>query len=257
MLGATTVAGVLIMACPAMADVKVEPASVPQGSGQNMHFKVTNTGSCAISKVKLLLPPDQPTAEVFPLSVSDWGPMLTPLKLTTPLTSIHNGAPVTETASAVTWTAVKGKELAPGKTADLPVGLGPLPTTSTMTFKLEQTCADGKAGPAIPPVTLTLTPAAPGEATGGGHHGGGAQAAPATDDDAYYEALIEANDGPGFWTYAGWALAALGLAAVLVLLLRRRSSTPVEEAPAEEEKEPVTAGAPRVTSWRYQDKPEE
>jgi hypothetical protein len=271
-LAATTVAGVLTVAGPAMADVKVQPASVPQGSGQNVTFQVTNTGKCVVSRVKLVLPADQPIAEVYPLSVDDWAPMLTPLTLTTPLTSIHNGSPVTETASAVTWVAVKGKELAPGRTAGLPVALGPLPTTSSMSFKLEQTCADGKAGPAVPPVTLALTPAEPGQATGHSGHGGGATAPGGTsggttaEDDAQFAALIDAaDDGPGFWTYAGWVLAVVGLAAALVMLLRgRRATAPDAGEPAvddedevDDDKDPVGAGAaPRVTSWRYQDKPE-
>lgn len=258
------------MAGPAMADVKVEPASAPQGSGQNVHFQFTNTSSCTVNKVKMLMPADTPVAEVFPLSNEGWAPLITPLKLTTPLTSVHNGAPVTETASAVTWIAMKGHEVAPGKTDDLAVALGPLPTTSSMRFTLEQTCTDGKAGPAIPAVSLALTPAAPGQTSGHGGHGdtGGATQGGGTsaEDDATFQALIDAqDDGLGFWTYAGWVVGLLALGAVAVLLLRNRRR-PEDEAgddaqdepedEAGEEKEPVAAGAPRVTSWRYQDGPD-
>jgi hypothetical protein len=259
-LTATTVAGVLSMACPAMADVKVEPASAPQGSGQNVHFQFTNTAQCAVNKVKLTMPKDNPVAEVFPLSNESWAPLITPLKLNTPLTSIHNGSPVTETASAITWIAVKGQELAPGKSADLAVALGPLPTVSSMNFTLEQTCAGGKAGPAVPPVTLALTPAEPGQAAG--HHGGAGGATQQGDgtsaDDETFEALLAASDdGPGFWTYAGWVVGLIALAAVAVLLLRgrRRPETEAVEAEEEEEKEPVAVGAPKVTSWSYKDGP--
>lgn len=264
MLAATTVAGVLTMAGPAMADVAVEPPSAPQGSGQNIHFKVTNTGKSAMTKVKLVLPADNPVAEVFPLSNEDWAPLITPLALKTPLTSIHNGTPVTETAGAVTWIAVRGKALAPGKTADLAVALGPLPTTSTMSFTLQPTYADGKPGPVLPPVSLSLTPAQPGQATGHGGHGGttGQQGDQATDDATFEALLAAADDGPGFWTYAGWTIAGLCLAAMAVLLLRRKRTAPAEatgddaadDEPADD-KEPVTAGAPRVTSWSYRDGP--
>ncbi|MFG1604531.1 DUF1775 domain-containing protein [Actinoplanes sp. NPDC049265] len=262
-LAAATVAGVLTVAGPAMADVKVEPASAPQGSGQNVHFQFTNTAGCTVSRVKLLLPKDTPIAEVFPLSNENWAPDLTPLKLTTPLTSIHNGSPVTETASAVTWIAMKGHELAPGKADDLAVALGPLPTTSSMSFGLEQTCTDGKAGPAIPNVSLALTPALPGQESGHAGHGGTTTGTDdsSAEDAATFQALIDAqDDGPGFWTYAGWVVGLLALGGIAVLLLRgRRRSEPADEVAedeAGEEKEPVAAGAPRVTSWSYQDGPE-
>jgi hypothetical protein len=269
-LAATTVAGVLTMAGPALADVKVEPASAPQGSGQNVHFQYTNTASCTVSRVKLVMPKDTPVAEVFPLSNENWAPQITPLKLTTPLTSIHSGTPVTETASAITWIAMKGRELAPGRSDDLAVALGPLPTTSSMTFGLEQICTDGKAGPAVPNVSLALTPALPGQTSGHAGHGGAGgtttqEGDTSAEDAATFEALIDAqDDGPGFWTYAGWVVGLLALGAVAYLLLRGRR-TPSEvagDAPVEDEngdgdeKEPVTAGAPRVTSWSYQDKPE-
>jgi uncharacterized protein YcnI len=105
-LAAAITAGVLGMAAPAMADVSIDPPSAPQGSGANVHFKVTNTGQSPITRVKLIMPADTPVAEVFPLSVDNWAPQITPLKLSTPLTSIHAGTPVTETAAAITWIAV-------------------------------------------------------------------------------------------------------------------------------------------------------
>jgi hypothetical protein len=253
-LAATTVAGVLTMACPAMADVAVDPPSAPQGSGQNVSFTVTNTGTSPITQVKLVLPRDTPVAEVFPLSVDDWAPRITQMKLATPLTSAHNGTPVTETAGSITWIAMPGKALTPGKSAELAVALGPLPATNSMTFTFQATYADGKPGPALPPAALRLTPAVAGGQPGHTGHGGTAQQGP---DAATLAALADAaDDGPGFWSIAGWVLAGLALAAAAVLLIRgRRLAEPAEE-PAEEAKEPVAAGTPRVTSWSYRDAPE-
>ena len=259
-LAATVTAGVLATAGPALADVTVSPASAVQGGAENVHFTVTNTGTSPITRVKLVLPADTPIAEVFPLSVDDWAPQITPLKLATPLTTIHSGAPVTETASAVTWIAVGG-DLAPGESADLPVALGPLPTTSTMTFTLEPTYAGGKPGPALPPVVLKLAPAT-GAATGGhgGTHGGGAAGPAGAGADAeLFAALTEqADDGPGFWSVAGWVLAGLAAAAAGVLLHRgrhRAEPTEDDEPQDEEPKEPVGAGVATVTSWSYRDGP--
>ena len=132
-----------------------------------------------------------------------------------------------------------------------------------MNFTLEQTCAGGKAGPVVPPVTLALTPAEPGQAPGHLGHGGAGGATQgdgtSAEDDATFEALLAADDGPGFWTYAGWVVGLIALAAVAVLLLRGRRKPEDEAVEAEEEqdKEPVAAGAPRVTSWSYKDGPAE
>ena len=117
-LAAAITAGVLGMAAPAMADVSIDPPSAPQGSGANVHFKVTNTGPSPITRVKLVLPADTPVAEVFPLSVDNWAPQITPLKLSTPLTSIHAGTPVTETAAADHLD--RGQRARPSPPADRP-----------------------------------------------------------------------------------------------------------------------------------------
>lgn len=262
-LAAAITAGVLGMAAPAMADVSIDPPSAPQGSGANVHFKVTNTGQSPITRVKLVMPADTPVAEVFPLSVDNWAPQITPLKLSTPLTSIHAGTPVTETAAAITWIAVKGRALAPGTTADLAVALGPLPLTSQMTFHLEPTYASG-TGPALKPVQLTLTEAAPGAATGHTTHGGGTATEPATgsEDAAFAAVVAQADQGPGFWSIAGWIVAALAVAGAAVAMLRgrHRAAESGDEEPDDdesgddeasgEEQEPVTAGA-KASSWRY------
>ena len=256
-LAAAVTAGVLATAGPALADVTVSPASAEQGSGANVHFTVTNPGTSPITRVKLVLPADTPVAEVFPLSVDDWAPQITPLTLTTPLTSTHGGSPVTETASAITWIAVGG-DLAPGESADLPVALGPLPATSTMRFTLEPTYADGKPGPALPPATLTLTPAT--GAAAGGHTAHGQPAGGTSDTDAAtFAALVyQAGGGPRFWSVAGSVLAGLAAAAAAGLLIRgrhRAEPTEDDEPRDEEPKEPVGAGAARVTSWSYRDGP--
>ena len=124
MLAAAVAAGVLGAASPAAADVTVSPPSAPQGSGANVTFTVTNTAPSAITKVKLRLPADLPVAEVYPLSVDDWAPQITNRKLDTPLTSIHAGRRSPRPPRTITWIAMPGKALAPGKSADLAVALG-------------------------------------------------------------------------------------------------------------------------------------
>jgi hypothetical protein len=264
-LAALAAAGVLGTAGPALADVTISPPSAPQGSGQNLHLAVKNTSTSPITKVKLVIPAETPVAEVFPLSVDDWAPQIEMTKLDTPLTSIHGGDPVTQTAASITWIAVNGP-LAPGRSADLAVALGPLPTTSSMTFTVVPTYSSGKVGPAMPPATLRLTTAQPAAAPGHGGHAG--TAGTAADDAAFAAVVAQADDGPGVWSIAGWVVAGLALAGAAWLALRARRAG-IEEEPAdgadradgddpadgdEKAEEPVAAGA-RITTWSYRDGP--
>ncbi|MEV4704205.1 DUF1775 domain-containing protein [Actinoplanes sp. NPDC049316] len=263
-LAATVAAGVLGFAAPAAADVTVSPPSVPQGSGQNLAFTVTNTAASSITRLKLVLPPDLPVAEVYPLSVDDWAPQIENRKVDAPLTPIHGGDPVTETAASITWIAMPGKALPPGESADLTVAMGPMPTTgSRMSFTVQPTYADPAKGVPMPPVALTLTPAAPGqEAAGHSAHGTTGAEGTSDADAATFAALAAAaDDGPGFWTIGGWVVAGLALAAGAVAVLRSRRRPAAEPQTGEQDeheaKELATAGAPRVTAWSYRDGPQE
>ncbi len=72
-LAATVTAAALTTGGPALADVTVEPPSAVQGEGANVHFTVTNPGTSPITRVKLMLPADNPVAEVVPLPCSALG----------------------------------------------------------------------------------------------------------------------------------------------------------------------------------------
>jgi hypothetical protein len=271
-LTAAAAAAVLGTAAPALADATVSPSSAPQGSGANLTFRVTNTEQSPITRVKLLLPVDSPIAEVYPLSVDDWAPQITNRKLQTPLATIHGGTPATETAADITWIAMPGKSLAPGKSADLSVAVGPLPTLSQMQFTIQATYANGSAGAAMPPVSLALTPAtAEDQAAAHAGHAGAATTAPGSGssaaDDSAFAAVVAANQGPSLWSIAGWVIAGLAGVGAIVMAFRRRKGEeteapgdPAESAdPAEsdEPKETVGAGAAKVTSWSYRDRPDE
>jgi hypothetical protein len=214
---------------------------------------VTNTAKSPITKVKLMLPADLPVAEAYPLSNDNWAPQITHRPLDAPMNGIH-GEAITDAASDITWIAMPGKALAPGKSAELTVAMGPMPATSQMSFTVQPTYADPAKGAPMPPAVLTLTPAVPGQeaATHGGHSGTGT----ATDPDAAtFQALIDAaDDGPGFWTIAGWVVAALVAAAGVVAVLRaRRRPGALPEAAHEEEKELVGAAPAKPSNWRYQE----
>jgi uncharacterized protein YcnI len=264
-------AGALAAAGPAMADVSVSPPSAAQTTGANITFHVTNTGDSAMTRVKVALPPDTAVAEIYPLSVPDWAPQLTQRHLATPLDTIHGGTPVTEATDTITWIAMPGKAIAPHGSADLSVALGPLPTTTSMTFMVTATYADGKPGPAIPPAVLQLTPATAQElqAAHAGHDDAtGTDTTGATDPDAalFAKTVDQADSGPSWWSILGWVAAAALAAIAFVMIMRNRRRTDGDEDEddaadepvaaedrADEKKEPVAAGKVRASSWRYQD----
>ena len=270
-------AGALAMAAPAMADVSINPPSAAQTTGANLVFHVTNTGTSPMIKVQIALPADSAVAELYPLSVPDFAPEITQKQLATPLNTIHGGAPATASASAITWIAMPGKSIKPGASADLPVTLGPLPTTTSMDFLVTATYADGKPGPAIPPAVLALTPATAeqlAEAHAGHDTGDGT---PTADPDAalFAQTVAQADNGPSWWSILGW-VAAAALAAIAIVLImrnRRRGAADGDDqdgddqdgpdgdesaVPADAGAEPVAAGAKlRASSWRYQDSPDD
>lgn len=246
-----TAAGVLgVTAGPAFADVTVSPASVPQGSGQNLTYHYVNEGTLPVSEVTLLVPPDSPIAEVYPLSVDDWAPKIDYQQLTEPLKTIHGGTPVTQAPKSITWIAVAGKEIAPGGAADLSVALGPLPTLSSLKFSLTGKYTDGKAAPAMT-ADLTLTPDPDGSVAAAGHaaHGTGTDTTTTSEDQIFADAVNAAqNDrGASVLSLLGWVVAALALlgAGWIVLRNRHRASEEPDEPPTPEDEstEPAAAKA--------------
>jgi hypothetical protein len=263
---AAAAAVVLGAAGPALADVTVDPPSAPQGGGADLTFRVTNSDPSPVTHIKLVLPTDSPIGEVYPLSVDDWAPLIASRTLQEPLSTSHGST--TETAESITWIAMPGKSLAPGKSADLTVAVGPLPTLSSMQFPVQATHADGSAAVAMPPAILKLTPAtAADQAAQAAQHAGHEGTDTTTDgtdtsaDDSAFAAIVAQSDqGPSGWAISGWILAALAAAAALVAVWRGRRRAAAEpeaqaDEPADDAKEPVGAGAgkTRTGGWRYQE----
>jgi uncharacterized protein DUF1775 len=257
-LAVAAVAGALV-ATPALADVTVSPQSAVQGDGADFDFKVVNTGDKPIGKVTLTLPKDSPVAEAYPLSNDNWAPKITTEKLTEALPSIHTGIPVSETTSAVTWIAMPGLDLPPGKSADLRISLGPMPSLSTYKFTLTTAYTDGSPGPAMTPPTVRLTPAtaqqqAVIDAAHAGHEGhdatGGDTGAtdPNADENAQFAQVVgDATRGPSIWSIAGWIVAAAGLLGGAWLMFRSRHRAEEDDEPSDEDEATVPSPSPTAS----------
>jgi hypothetical protein len=257
-LAVAVTAGVLSAAAPAAADVTASPPTATQGAASNETFRVVNDHpTAAMTKIKLVLPPATPVAEVYPLSVDDWAPTITNRPLNPPMQGVHGGSPLTEATASITWTAAPGKALAPGKAADVMIAIGPLPETDQMAFEVQATYADGSAGPAIAPAVLKLTPAAVDPA----------DVAPV--EESMLFGSEDQVGGGGAWSVAGWIIALLAAIVAVIAVIRSRSGViPGDGAgsPTESGAEDVTDQAPpndqkddahraRVSAWSYRDGP--
>lgn len=154
--------------------VVLDPPTATQSGGANLTFHLTNTGDRPVTTVRVELPADSAVAEMYPLSTGDWAPRLDERRLAVPLDTVHGGQQVNAAPYAITWFAVPGHALAPGGAADLPITLGPLPSTTSMRFLVTTTYAGGRPGPPVTPPVLRLTPAAPAGNRAAAHvdHGG-------------------------------------------------------------------------------------
>lgn len=199
-LGAAVV-GALAFAGPAAADVTVSPSQAARGGSAELTFKIPEERPGAYTtKVELIAPTDTPVAEIYPLSVDNWAPLIGSRKLDQALELIH-GTVTDQVVSGITWTYVADAPPADPQAFDLRVALGPMPDADAMVFTLVQTYSDGtvvryadQPGPAgekadHPAPTLTLAGDAPEGATHGGDgHDSGDDAvavSQSTKDDGY------------------------------------------------------------------------
>jgi uncharacterized protein YcnI len=232
-----SVLALLGIAAPAAADVSVTPTEAAQGDGANLTFQVTNDSRTAsITAVDVQLPADTPIAEVYPLSVADWAPAMTNVKIDKPVESLH-GYQITEVTTAVKWIAMPGKDLPPGGKTELHLSIGPLPKTAKLTFGVVLSNSDGtqvrwtaqpgtSAAPGEHPApVLVLKAPAAGQSAHATGHGGATPEAPGAEAAAEEDG---SSAGTGGTSYAGWSLAVLLLIAAIcvfgLMLERRRTA---------------------------------
>lgn len=169
-LGVLLAAPVLVLAAAgaAAAHVTVSPTSAPQGSTQELTFKVPNEESGASTVgIQLQIPTADPIAQVLARPVPGWTITVHTITLAKPLTT--DDGTFNQVVDEIDWT---GGTISPGQYQDFSISVDPLPPdTSHLVFKAVQTYSNGdvvrwidvavtgEPEPTHPAPVLTLTSA--------------------------------------------------------------------------------------------------
>jgi uncharacterized protein YcnI len=143
-LAGGAIAGVLAFAVAASAHVTVSPSTAQQGAFTSIAFRVpTESDSASTTKVDVHFDLTNPIATVDYQAIPGWTATVTTSKLSKPITD-DDGNQVTQAVSEIVWTADSAASaIKPGQFLDFPVELGPMPKTSSISFKTLQTYSDG------------------------------------------------------------------------------------------------------------------
>jgi periplasmic copper chaperone A len=214
----------------ASAHVTIQPGSVEGGDFSVVSLRVPNErDDAATTKVRILLPVDQPLGSVQTTPVPGWRVRTAERTLDEPLEFF--GSELSSVVSEVTWTATGGG-VRPGQFQDFPVSLGQLPESGDLVFTAVQTYSSGEkvawnevavddsAEPEHPAPVLTVTaPAAP-SAVDASDTGDAAS----TTTSSAPAANAQAEDDSSSALPVGLSVAALLVAlAALGLALKRRT----------------------------------
>jgi uncharacterized protein YcnI len=184
-VAATSAAGIVLFAVPALAHITVTPGSAQQGQAAVLTFHVPNEEAKAdTTRVDLQIPTDHPIAQLLVKPVAGWTISVRTVTLTKPL--VTDDGSFTQAVSEVIWS---GGQIAPGQFQDFSLSADPLPQgVGSVTFKAIQTYSNGdvvrwidiaqpgQPEPDHPAPVLTLTTGTTGT-TGTGAAGTAAPAA--------------------------------------------------------------------------------
>lgn len=130
-------------AASASAHVRVHPDSTTSGSFSELTFRVpTESATAGTVKVEVQLPQDTPFLSVSTRPLTGWTATTTEAALPKPVES--EGATITKAVRTVTWTAVKGTQVAPEQYQEFAMSVGPLPAPGTVLLPATQTYSDGE-----------------------------------------------------------------------------------------------------------------
>jgi periplasmic copper chaperone A len=175
---AAALAAALMLPGAANAHVSVQPDTIEGGGFSVIAFRVPNErDDASTTRLKVILPEDQPLGEVSTTPIPGWSVKTTTRKLDQPIDV--EGVQLDTVVSQVTWTATEAG-IQPGEYQDFALSLGQLPASGQLVFQAvqsyssgdrvtwNQVSADGSAEPEHPAPTLTITPATATAAHGDG-----------------------------------------------------------------------------------------
>jgi uncharacterized protein YcnI len=219
-LAGAGVVALLGIAAPARADVAVTPTEAVQGDGADLTLRITNDSpSASITAIDVQLPAETPIAEVYPLSVDDWAPSMTNVKIDKPVASLH-GYQITEVTTGVKWVAMEGRVLPPGGRTELYLSIGPLPAVSQLAFAVTLFNSDGTQTKWNGPLVLKA---------GAGHAEHGAAPVAEVESDAVAPPV---SGGPDYLTWSLVALLFIAAICIVSVVLQNRRAVVQEKASA-------------------------
>ena len=176
-----TVAGMLVLAGPAFAHVTVSAPGATQGGDATFTFQVpTESDTANTIALALQLPTDTPIASIAVQPKTGWSYTLKMGKPSVPVSG--DSGPVSQVVTEIDWKVAAGNPgIKPNEFDQFVIDAGPLPKTSTLTFKAIQSYSDGKqvswievpapgstAEPEHPAPSVTLAPDSSGSAATSG-----------------------------------------------------------------------------------------
>jgi uncharacterized protein YcnI len=241
-VGATTAAGLVLFAIPALAHVTVTPGSAQAGSSAVLTFHVPNEEASAdTTKLDVQIPTDHPIAQLLAKPMAGWTISVRTITLAKPL--VTDDGQFTQAVSEVIWS---GGRIAPGQFQDFSVSADPLPQgVSQLAFKAIQTYSNGdvvrwidvpqpgQPEPDHPAPVLTLT--------------SGAAAAPSAGTSAATASGSGGSDGMARGIAVGGVVIGLLGLALGGLLWRRGKAAVTPEPPAPALNEDGLAVTPAAT----------
>jgi uncharacterized protein YcnI len=247
--------GVLGFAGAAFAHVTVTPSTAEQGSFSVITFRIpTESDTASTTKVDLNLDLAHPIAVVDVQQVPGWTAQVKQQKLATPIKD-DDGNEVTSAVSEIVWTANSPRSaIQPGQFQQFPLELGPLPTTSSIAFKVLQTYSDGHVvrwiqtpvsgapEPENPAPILTLTPAIGASASAPASTSAPASVSTPASTSTPASATTATGDGGAAkpnntWGIAGTLLGLIGAILGGAAYARTRAAGPVDSGkPADQTK---------------------
>jgi len=206
------------LAAPASAHVTASAPGATQGGYTRVSFNVpTESDTASTVGLKVQMPTDTPLASVSIQPKASWSYTVVKGKPSVALSS--DDGPVTEVVTEVDWKAAAGGGIKPGEFDIFTISAGPMPKTSTVTFKAIQQYSDGTSVSwiEVPAAGTSSAPEHPAPTVSLAASDAAGDARPPASSSSPAIAANESAGSNGL-AWAGLIVGALGLLAALVAI---------------------------------------